>query len=173
MTTKTCTGCGETKSTDQFHKNRKGKYGVSARCKACIAAQKRAYKEAHWDKIAAQKRAHYESNRDKINARQRAHYEANREEVNARNRAYYEANRVKIIARHRAYNALVGDPSTERSQEVTARYSTRTRDPWTPEEDRYVLTGPGTIVDKALQLSRTYNAVVHRATTLRRQDNAA
>lgn len=139
MTTKTCTKCGETKPTDQFHKNRANRDGLQPRCKDC-------------------QRAYYKANRDKIAAQSHAYYEANREECNARDRA-----------RH----ALVGKPHTDRAQSITEKHATRKYDPWTPEEDRHLLTGPGTIMDKALQLSRTYDAVERRAAKLRRQEQAA
>lgn len=142
MTTKTCTKCGETKTTDQFYKSRKGKCGVRSQCKTCVRTQQRAYQE---------------ENRDKINAQRRAYHEANREECNARNRA-----------RH----ALVGEPHTGRAQSITEKHATRIRDPWTPEEDRYIITGPGTYMDKALQLSRTYSAVSQRAQRLRQEQTA-
>lgn len=173
MTTKTCTKCGETKSADQFYKNRTRKNGVKPRCKTCSDAQHRAYYETNRDKINARRRAYREENRDKINAQSRAYGKAHREEQSAYSRAYRERNRAKINDSQRARYALVGNPSTKRSQEVTARYATRTREPWTPEEDQYIITGPGTYADKALQLSRTYNAVDNRAAKLRRQDNAA
>lgn len=188
MTTKTCTKCGETKTVDQFSKDRTKRDGRRPSCKTCTAAQRRAhyeanreqinarqraYNEANREEISARKRAYRAGHREKISAQKRAYYESNREEISARNRAYNEANRDKINARNRTHRALVGNPSVERYQEVTARYATRNGEPWTPEEDRYILTGPGTLMDKALQLSRTYEAVAHRSTTLRRQENAA
>lgn len=137
MTTKTCTKCGETKPTDQFHKCRSSRDGLQSSCTTCTDAMSRAYYEANREHIVAQKRAYNEVNRDKINARQRAR------------------------------NTLMGNPFRDRAQEVTTRYATRIRDPWAPEEDNYVLTGPGTLMDKALQLSRTYDAVKNRAKLLR------
>ena len=183
MTTKTCTMCGETKPTDKFGKKQSNLDGLQSSCKTCRSARQRAYyeanreqisayqhayREANRDKFTAYNRAYYEANRDKMIARQRAYREANREEI----KAYREANRDKINARNRARHALIGNPTKVRCQEVAARYATRKYDPWTPEEDRYLLTCPGTNLDKALQLSRTYDAVERRAEKLR-QDNAA
>lgn len=34
--TKACTGCGETKSLDAYHRNKQGKHGRAARCKECM-----------------------------------------------------------------------------------------------------------------------------------------
>lgn len=153
MTTKKCTKCGETKPTEQFYKNSASKDGLHPQCKTCIAARNRAY---------------YEANREE----RKAYREANREHIAASNSAYREANREQIAAQKRARYALVGDPSGARTRAVTSRYSTRNRAPWTPEEDRYLLTGPGTLMDKALQLSRTYSAVNVRAHRLRQEQTA-
>lgn len=172
MTTKTCTKCGEIKSTDQFHKCRSHRDGLQSICKTCNAAMSRAYREANRDRTNSYSRTYREANRDKVSARQREYKKAHREELAAYNRAYREANRDNIADRERAYYALVGHPHTERAQQITARYATRTGEPWTPEEDKYILTDPGTIMDKALQLSRTHSAVTVRARRLRQEQTA-
>lgn len=52
-TEKTCTGCGETKPLGEYGAQKKGKYGRTARCKACINARNR---ERYWrDPEAARK----------------------------------------------------------------------------------------------------------------------
>ena len=40
---KICTGCGEVKGLDEFHKYRRGKYGCKPKCKICSARIRRAY----------------------------------------------------------------------------------------------------------------------------------
>lgn len=157
MTTKTCTKCGETKTTDQFYKDRASKDGLCQQCKACRAARNRAY---------------YEANREECTAKRRAYWEATREERNAQQRAYHEANRDRENARSRAYYNFIGNSIAERHRAITSRYATRTGEPWTTEEDRYLLTDPGTLMDKALQLSRTYDAVKNRAKRLRQEQAA-
>lgn len=183
MTTKTCSTCGETKPTDKFGKKQSNLDGLQSSCKTCRSAQASAYREANREHISAYQRAYREANQDKITAYNRAYYEANRDKITARVSAYYEANRDKLSAyreanrdkiadRNRARHALIGNPTKARCREVTARYATRKYEPWTPEEDRYLLTGPGTNLDKALQLSRTYHAVECRARQLRQDQTA-
>lgn len=173
MTTKTCTKCGETKTTDRFSKHRSKRDGLQSNCKTCLTACNRAYRKANRDRVNARARAYREANRDRENARSRAYKEKHREELAAYNRAYYEANRDRENARSRARRALMGRPEQDRVRAITARYATRSGEPWTPEEDKYILTGTGTLTDKALQLSRTHSAVARRSAILRRQDNAA
>lgn len=169
MTTKTCTKCGETKTVDQFGKNRSHPDGLQSRCKTCHNACQRAYYDENREERATYASAYYEANRDKITARVSAYSKANQDKIIA----YREANRDRINARNRAHYNLVGKPSEKRCREIAARYATRAGEPWTQEEDRYLIDGPGTIMNKALQLSRTYSATRTRRTTLLRQDNAA
>jgi hypothetical protein len=56
------------------------------------------------------------------------------------------------------------------AQAITAPSATRGYRPWTPEEDAVVL-GPGGTAAKAVQLGRTYNAVVQRQTILRKRQD--
>jgi hypothetical protein len=64
-------------------------------CKACIALNGKAYREANRERIAAKKKAYNDANKEN----RRAYYEANKEN----RRAYHEANKEKIAAHHKAY----------------------------------------------------------------------
>ena len=44
---KTCTGCGETKSLEEYHKQKVGKYGRCARCKVCKNAYQKTYQKTY------------------------------------------------------------------------------------------------------------------------------
>jgi len=44
---KTCTGCGETKSLEEYHKQKVGKYGRCARCKVCKNAYQKTYQKKY------------------------------------------------------------------------------------------------------------------------------
>ena len=85
--TKTCSTCGEAKSTSEFHKNPKGKGGRHSQCKECIKASRR---------------ARYEENRDKVLAYQARHYLANQARILAKQADYYQSNKAKIVAYRRA-----------------------------------------------------------------------
>lgn len=147
MTTKTCTKCGVEKPLDRFYKQKFGRFGRMAYCKECVAARRRAYRAANREKIAAQSRAYYEANREKDNARSRAYHEANREKQNAQ---------------RRARDALIGNPTVEKWQEISLKHATRNGEPWREQEDRYLATSTARAIDDALALQRSYRSVRSR-----------
>lgn len=96
----------------------------------------------------------------------RAYNEAHREEIRARNRAYYEAHREEMRAYSRDRRALLGNPTNERWQEITAKHATR-RGRWSEAEEAYLAASTNRAVDDALELKRTYRSVQSRIRTLR------
>lgn len=139
VTMKRCPRCGETKSADWFHRNRSNRDGLSAQCKECCRSYQRAYQEAHREQIAAQKRA------------------------------YYKAHREEDLVYSRDRNALIGDPTMERWQEIAAKHATRKYEPWSEAEDAYLAASTDRIVDAALELKRTHQSVNNRICTLRKR----
>lgn len=69
---KTCTKCGESKPTSEYTKHKMGKDGLRPRCKACMAVESAAYREANREAIRAHGRemgpAWREKHRDRISA---------------------------------------------------------------------------------------------------------
>ena len=53
ITEKECTQCGEVKPFDAYTKNRDGKYGLMAACKACRREHNNKWKAANPDKVKA------------------------------------------------------------------------------------------------------------------------
>lgn len=92
---KTCTKCGVEKSLEEFYKQKTGKYGRTAQCKACF----REYQLANRDKISAQQKAWREVNPDYSKAR----YQSNKDKISARNKNWREANRDKFAECNKAY----------------------------------------------------------------------
>lgn len=66
----TCTGCGESKTTDLFFKDKKNPHGHETRCKACRCARMKEIKQEPSRKAARRKwsQDYYEQNKDKINS---------------------------------------------------------------------------------------------------------
>ena len=85
---KTCTKCGETKPTTEFHKNKAKSDGLRYRCKVCHRADRKAWREANPEKVKARSKAWREANPEKAKACSKAWYEANREEKKASSKAY-------------------------------------------------------------------------------------
>lgn len=164
ITMKTCTKCGETKSVDRFYRDRSNRDGMETKCKEC----KRVYYEAHREEKRAYDAAYREANREEKRAYQEAYRDAHREEIRAKGRAYGEAHREERNAMERDRRALLGDPTHERWQEITAKYATR-RGRWSEAEDAYLAASTDRIVDDALALERTYVSVKHRIALLRKR----
>ena len=99
MTTKKCTKCGEVKSTNEFHKQKAGRYGVNSECKICLRERWNAHSKANRKKKLKYARDYYRANRDKILKQMAANREANKEYA----RDYYRANRDKILKQKAAY----------------------------------------------------------------------
>lgn len=156
ITVKRCTKCRETKSVDEFHRNRRRRDGLASQCKEC----KRAYYEDHREERCAYREARREE--------KRAYYEARREEALAYRRAYYEEHGEEERARNRDRKALLGDPTMDRWREITAKHATR-RGQWSEAEDAYIVASTERIVDDALALKRTHGSVNGRIQTLRKR----
>ena len=187
---KTCTKCGETKSLDDFHRNKDGAGGRRPDCKECVREYTRRYYEENRDKVRERKRCHYEENRDN----RRRYYEENRDKVREYHRGYYEENRDKVRERKHRYR----EENRDKIRECQRRYYEENRDilnqgnkirqvqntrtsnllaskkgaPYSPEEDALILADNGmTIYQKAIELGRTYRSVKARKQHLRARAN--
>ena len=78
---KKCTKCGRwlVASTYNFHKAKKGKYGLQSKCKECINKYGKQYRETNKEKVAESHKQYYEANRERIAKRDKQYYEANRD----------------------------------------------------------------------------------------------
>lgn len=63
--TRTCTGCGETKSKAEFGPKNGDPTRLLARCKACSREYQQQWRAANIDRLTAQNKAYYEATRDR------------------------------------------------------------------------------------------------------------
>ena len=96
---KHCTKCGVEKSLEEFSKQKTGKDGRRASCKACY----KAYYKANKEKINVKQKAWRDSNKGKIAERGKAWRDSNKGKIAERGKAYYEANKKKVLARQKEY----------------------------------------------------------------------
>lgn len=89
--TKTCTKCGEEKpaTTEYFHRDTDGKYGLNARCKPCILEPQKQYRQKNRERRAEYARKYYQENRIRHDEYQRKYNQDNREQVAERKHKYY------------------------------------------------------------------------------------
>ena len=73
--TKTCSECHETKSLDEFYKQKKGKYGKKTHCKDCDKKQSRKYRQTHKKEIKEKSIKDWEEHREYKLKQKRKYYE--------------------------------------------------------------------------------------------------
>ena len=133
-----------------FSRDRSRSDGLCLRCKECCRSYFRAYYEAHREELCSYGRAYYEAHREELRTHNRSY-----------DRAYYEAHREEL----RSYRQKRRTDTQSASREVATRH----REPWTPAEDRIVLTADGTALDIAIELGRTAKSVTNRRDRLLRK----
>ena len=108
---KTCTKCGETlpATTEYFHKQKLGKYGLYSECKKCRTKRHKQYYEDNKEKISEQHKQYYEDNKDKI----KQYYEDNKDKI----KQYYEDNKDKILEQKKQYREDNKDKISERNKQ--------------------------------------------------------
>ena len=122
---KPCSTCGLPKpaTTEFFHKQLTGKYGVTASCIDCChkshkkwyeenrdakQAQNRKWAEANPKRVVELSKAYYEKNKERILAEERMRWWGNREEQLLRGQRYYERNREDVLEKMRI--ARISEP---------------------------------------------------------------
>jgi len=106
---KACSVCGEHKPLPQYHKDSGAKDGHTSRCKACVQAASKAWREQNAAHRLAQKKAYYEANKARVLEQQRHYYEATKTERAAVAKAWAKANPDKVRAAKERYAARKGD----------------------------------------------------------------
>ena len=80
---KKCTKCGKEKPLSEYHKQKRGRFGVHAACKKCAAAGQKKWSEENKDKKAAGQKKWREENKEKKAASQKKWQEENKEKMTA------------------------------------------------------------------------------------------
>ena len=119
--TKRCTKCGETKSLDEFHRDRSKPLGRRPDCRACQREYNRIWREANRDRKREYDREYYAANRDRKREYDREYYAANRERRREYSREYRAANRDRYREYFREYRAANRDRCREHKHRRRAR----------------------------------------------------
>jgi 5-methylcytosine-specific restriction endonuclease McrA len=95
---KTCYSCKETKSLDDFHRNKTRSDGRTSRCKVCQKRLSKEYREKNSDKISETNKSYRENNSDRLREYQREWVKENRDRVNENNKRYRQTEKGKELA---------------------------------------------------------------------------
>lgn len=90
---KDCLGCGESKTLEQFSKQKNGKFGRRSRCKLCVALEYQNNKEA----ISARQKLYYRKNKDRRLKYHEQWRSDNREYIRKKKAEYFQINKKKIV----------------------------------------------------------------------------
>lgn len=95
---KTCTKCSETKSLDEFGRDKNRRDGFNPWCRVCNRANANRHRLANADAISAKRKAKYAADPDPVRQRVRQYARRNSEVVKASKRRHYQENREQRIA---------------------------------------------------------------------------
>lgn len=112
-TKKHCHKCNTTKTTADFHKNKRQKSGYSTQCKECVKETNKAYREANQEKIKAYKKNWFQENKEHCQSKSQKWAEDNRERRREIVNKSYQANRGAKLDYSKGYR--------EQNQELCAR----------------------------------------------------
>ena len=178
MQTKTCTKCGEEKALTEFYKYKRGKYGVTSRCKVCIYAYLQEYErrpEVRERKLEYQRRPEVrERNREyqreyrrRPEVRERQREYRRRPEVRAKKHEYRnrpEQREYELKLKKERY-AMGLD--SRKHIEVPNKQATRSGK-WSDAEMKFLMSSDLPLTDIALELGRTYHSVKRKRQLLRK-----
>lgn len=153
LSQKTCTKCGESKPTTEFHKRTLSRDGLAPKCKGCNSVANAKWVTANPEKSKAYKDKYHAANREKVNARRVTRRAENPGEARVREAKYYSentamakvanakyraANRDKVKISNAAYSAA--NPDIGRSNDANRRSRKANATPgWSGEFDDFVL----------------------------------
>ena len=96
---KQCSKCGEIKHINRFSKSKKGKYGVSKRCKECD----KIYREENKEFILLKQKEWRDNNKEYIKEKNKQYYEEYKEELKEKNKQYYEEHKEEWSFKNKQY----------------------------------------------------------------------
>lgn len=100
---KVCTKCGKLKTINNYHKDKRKKYGVRNICKTCTSINDKKYNKKNKEKRLAYGNKYYQDNKDEVNKKKRQKYQENKEEIKAAKLKYYYDNKEKLLIQKREY----------------------------------------------------------------------
>ena len=120
---KTCTKCNQTKALTEFSKDSQKRDGLQCRCKVCVNAANKKYRENNREKCRAADRRYRENNREKYNASRRKSKKRPevRKKINARCRERYRTDpqyKLECNLRRRLNHALKGKNKSARTMKL-------------------------------------------------------
>lgn len=94
MKTKKCTKCGELKSLELYHKDKRGRMGRVAACKVCVSARLKKYYDENTESVKKKVRDRYSvADKEKIRESKQKYRDKTRARTSKRQSDWYKKNR--------------------------------------------------------------------------------
>ena len=134
---KKCTKCGEIKlaTSDNFNKEKEGKYGLKSQCKICI----KKYREKNKDKT----KEYREKNKEKIKEYQKEYQKKYRENNKDKRKKYRENNKDKIKESQKKYQKEYYIDNKDKIKEYKKEYRENNKDKIKESQKKYRLSEKG------------------------------
>lgn len=107
--TKNCCSCGEQKALSDYHRDGGAKDGHSYRCKACVRAAGKAWREQNAERKRTNAKAYYEANKARVLEQQRAYWQATKQERLATAKRWAEAHPHSVSASKKRWQDKHGE----------------------------------------------------------------
>ena len=124
---KTCTKCGETKSTSEFNKHRHTKDGLQSQCKVCKRRADKVWREANPEKFRLGKARCYQKKRPQYNAKSREWAKKNPERRKEIVNLSYQNNRESKLEYSKKYREENKEVCAQRVKDWESRNLDRCR----------------------------------------------
>jgi 5-methylcytosine-specific restriction endonuclease McrA len=143
---KQCSRCKESKSLDQFYKDKNGKYGLKSKCKECSNKIVREYCNKNKDKISKYQKEYnkeyYTNNRDRLNKYQKEYRNNNKDKISKYKKEYNTNNRDRINKQMREYytteKGKLSNKLNSQNRHYRKKYNTNPGDRLTTAQIEYL-----------------------------------
>lgn len=179
MQTKICTKCNVEKALTEFHKDKKGKYGVRSHCKECKREYRQQpevkrhtskyYREYRQRPEVKEYRREYQREYDQKPGMRERRRELTRELMKDPVRIERKRKRNREDKRLRKEMGLVSN----RCVELARKNARRNSEPWSDAEVKFLMSSELQLIDIALELGRSYPSVSSKRQSLRKLQDAA
>lgn len=89
---KTCSNCGETKELSEFHRDKRGKFGVRSICRVCTSLYIKKYYQNNKEKRLKYKKEYYKNNRKELIEYNKKYRQNNKEKLAEHKKEYQQKN---------------------------------------------------------------------------------
>ena len=122
---KICSRCNQQKSFDEYHKDKKGVFGLKSSCKSCISTYMKSYTQENKEKIKQQGKVYRNNNEEKVKQKVKEYQLKHKEHLYQKSKEYHFQQyhispyfKIKRLLRDRVSKILGNKGVTKKSNEL-------------------------------------------------------